>query len=90
MLPSRPSMPSHVPQREYWTGERTELGNAWTLTKGTKIARCILWSHQFGHELKLVVGDELLRSQACRSGEQILTTHDEWKAAMLAKGWTET
>jgi hypothetical protein len=89
VLPSRPSMPSHVPQREYWTGEQTELGHAWTLTKGTTIARCILCSHQFGHGLKLVVGDELLRSEVCRSGEQILTTHDESKAAMLAKAWTE-
>jgi len=79
-----------TPQRECWTGEQTELGDAWKLTKGNKVARCILYSHLFGHELKLVVGEELLRSQVCRSGEQILTTHEEWKAAMVAKGWTET
>ena len=29
---------------------------------------------------------ELLRSQVYRSSEEILNTHEQWKAAMLAKG----
>jgi hypothetical protein len=30
---------------------------------------------------------DLLRSQVCRSSEEILSTAENWKAAMLTKGW---
>ena len=30
---------------------------------------------------------ELLRSQVCRSSEEILSTCESWKAAMMTKGW---
>ena len=52
-------------------------------------ARCELWSHQFGFELRLVHGaeSELLRSQVCRTDDEILTTGEQWKAAMIEKGW---
>ena len=30
---------------------------------------------------------ELMRSQVCRSAEEILTTQEAWKAAMIGKGW---
>jgi hypothetical protein len=81
-------MPSHVPQREYWTGEETELDDAWTLQKGERTARCVLMSHLFGHELRLLIDGELRRSQVCRSVEEILTTHEAWKAAMIEKSWS--
>jgi hypothetical protein len=29
-------------QREQWDGDSIELGDAWTLRKGEKVARCIL------------------------------------------------
>lgn len=29
----------------------------------------------------------LVRSQVCRSEDQVLTTQDQWKAAMQTKGW---
>jgi hypothetical protein len=76
-----------TPQRDYWTGEQTALGDAWTLHKGGKVARCALLSHLFGWELRLTVGDEFLRSQVCRSSEDVLNTHEAWRAAMLEKGW---
>jgi hypothetical protein len=44
-------------------------------------------SHQFGRELRLMVGD-LLRAQVCRSTDEILTTQQSWKAAMIEKGGT--
>jgi hypothetical protein len=31
---------------------------------------------------------ELLRSQVCRSGDEILSTQESWKAAMREKGWS--
>ena len=48
-------------QREYWDGHPLELGDAWTLRKGDKVARCTLVSHPLGWELRLLTID-LLRS----------------------------
>jgi hypothetical protein len=56
--------------------------------KATKVARCILVTHPLGWELRLMTSD-LLRSQVCRSSEEILSTHEEWKAAMLERGWRD-
>jgi hypothetical protein len=58
------------------------------MRKGDKVARCELWSHQFGWELRLMTTD-LRRSQVCRSSEEILNTHEAWRAAMLEKGWVD-
>jgi hypothetical protein len=41
-----------TPQRENWNGHPVELGDAWTLRKGNKVARCVLVSHQLGRELR--------------------------------------
>jgi hypothetical protein len=46
-----------------------------------------LFSHQLGHELRLTANGELLATQVCRNNEQILTTSEQWKIAMLDKGW---
>ena len=56
------------------------------LRKGDKVARCSLVTHPLGWELRLITTD-LLRSQVCRSAEEILTTGEQWKAAMVEKGW---
>jgi hypothetical protein len=37
--------------------------------------------------LKLLAGDELLQSQVCKSQDEVLTTGEQWKAAMIEKGW---
>jgi hypothetical protein len=48
---------------------------------------CELWSHEFGWELRLVVdGGELIRSQVCRSQDEVLDVTEQWKAAMVGKG----
>ena len=75
-----------TPQRENWDGHPVELCDAWVLRKGDRVARCVLVSHQLGWELRLMTPD-LLRSQVCRSSEEILSTHEQWKTAMLDKGW---
>jgi hypothetical protein len=46
-------MSGNTPQREYWNGEQTELGDAWTFHKCGKVARCYVLSHLFGWELRL-------------------------------------
>jgi hypothetical protein len=72
--------------REDWYGAPIELGNAWILRKDNKVARCLLVTHPLGWELRLITTD-LLRSQVCRSSEEILNTHEQWKTAMIEKGW---
>ena len=42
-------------QREHWDSHPVELGDAWTLRKGQRFARCALYSHPFGWELRLMV-----------------------------------
>jgi hypothetical protein len=31
--------------------------------------------------------DELMRSQVCRSSDEVLDVQESWKASMNAKGW---
>ena len=78
----------NTPQREHWDGHPVELGDAWIMRKGEKVARCVLVSHPFGWELRLMTTD-LLRSQVCRSSDEVLDTYEPWKAAMVGKGWEE-
>ena len=54
--------------------------------KAERVARCILVSNPFGWQLRLMT-PELLRSQVCRSSTEVLDTSEQWKAAMIAKGW---
>ena len=49
-------------------------------------AVCRLMPHVFGWELRVEI-DRDLRSAVCRSTEEVLTTMEEWKAAMVVKGW---
>ena len=77
-----------TPQRERWAGHHVELGAAWTMRKREKVATCILVSHPLGWELRLMTTD-LLRSQVCRSSQEILTTHEARKTALLTAGWTD-
>ena len=81
-------MSTHILQRESLGRHPVELGDAWTLQKGSKQPRCVLVSHPFGRELRLMVG-ELLRSQVCRTQDEILNTQESWKAAMTDRGWRE-
>jgi hypothetical protein len=73
--------------RPVWNGHPVELGIAWTLKKRNHIAQCVLFSHEFGWELRLEVG-ELFKTQVCRSTEEILNTQESWKTAMMGKAWT--
>ena len=81
-------MPHVVLQRENWDGHPVDLGDAWVLHKGDKTARCSLVTHQLGFELRLITTD-LLRSQVCRSDEEVLNTHEQWKAPMQHRGWQQ-
>jgi hypothetical protein len=46
-----------------------------------------MFTHVFGHELRLEVRGQLVESQVCRSDEEILNYQEWWRAALEAKGW---
>jgi hypothetical protein len=77
-----------VLQRPDWHGSPIELGELFILKKNGREATCKLRSHQFGWELLLFVGQQLevVQSQVCRSQDDVLTTGEQWKAAMIVKG----
>jgi hypothetical protein len=79
---------TQVLQRPDWTGEPLRIGATWTFRKGRRTAECVLWTHQLGWELRLVSGSDLLRSQVCRTQDEVLDTYEQWKAAMIEKGWS--
>ena len=37
----------------------------------------------------IIDGGSLQRSQVCRSSDEVLDTQEQWKAAMVGKGWSE-
>jgi len=78
-----------VLQRYDWHGFPIELGDLFVLIKNKRKARCLLLSHQFGWEVRLLVGSQLdiVQSQVCRSQDEVLTTGEQWRAAMVEKGW---
>jgi hypothetical protein len=85
-------MPSMTTVRDISIGN-AYLGEAWRLRKPScghvREARCELRAHELGWELFLIVGaDQLRRSQVCRSSDELLTTSETWKAALVDCGWS--
>jgi len=65
------------------------MGNVWTLTKGEKRLVCTLHTHRMGWELRVWYGPELVRSQVCKTHDEVLSTPERWKATALTDGWAE-
>jgi hypothetical protein len=78
-----------VLQRPHWYGSPVDLGELFILKKNGREATCKLRTHQLGWELLLLVGRQLevVQTQVCRSQDEVLTTGEQWKAAMIEKGW---
>ena len=49
---------------------------------------CETWRHPLGWELQ-VLGHALQTSSVIRSGEAMIQTIEEWRRAMLDKGWSD-
>ncbi len=82
-------MTAHDPRpvRDVFDGPK-RIDGMWTLTKDRRTAVCDVWSHVLGYELRLVIsGDDLPRTQVCRSTEEIVTVQDTWRQALEAQGW---
>jgi len=78
-----------VPHRPDWHGSPVHLGELFMVRKNQVEARCVLRSHQFGWELCLQVGlnRDFLQTKVCRTQDEVLTTGEQWRAAMIDKGW---
>ena len=78
-------------QRADWNGRPRALGDTFRLHKercGRHLeATCQLVTHALGWELRLEIAGALQRSQVCRSQDEVLDTSEQWKAAMVDKGW---
>jgi hypothetical protein len=82
-------VPLQVLQRPDWHGTPRELGDLFVLHKDRREARAQLLTHQLGWEVRLLIGAqvELVQSQVCRTQEEVLSTGEQWKAAMMEKAW---
>jgi hypothetical protein len=61
-----------VLQRFAWDGQPREVAVWWTLRRGNGPQRaiCRMFTHAFGHELRLEVKGQLVESQVCRTDGQ--------------------
>src|SRR5688572_23464947 len=89
-----PTLVPHL-QRSMWNGPPERLSDAFRVTKqkGERIATaaCEVWSHTFGWELRLeIAGRGLQMSTIVRSAGEMLDTSEQWKIAMIEKGWQLT
>jgi hypothetical protein len=76
-----------VLQRPFWNGDPEELRELFALSKHDRAhARCALWSHQFGWELRLTVNGSLVRSQVSRVFAEVVDAAEEWQRAMRDEG----
>ena len=75
-------------QRSNWHGSPVDLGDVFILKKNRRKATCKLRTHQFGWELLLFVGaqTEVVQTHVCGSQDEVLTTGERSKAAMIEKG----
>lgn len=71
-----------------YDGQPREAALVWTLSKGWKTARCALWTHPLGAELRVDVNGELVRSEAGRDVLALIELSTAWRTQFQEKGWT--
>jgi hypothetical protein len=78
-----------VLQHTVGDGQPKDQGELFLLRKaGHRTAVCKLFSHQLGWECRLMVRGELVQSQVCRTQDEVLSTGEQWKAALIERGWS--
>jgi len=82
---------TNVLQRYAYDGVPREEAVWWTLrreaTPGEAV--CRMFTHLFGHELRLEVRGHLVQSDVCRTDEAVLDVQERWRAGLEAEGWTK-
>ena len=80
-------MARDVPQRDHLNALPKQLADLFSMTKGSKVATCELWTHAFGWECRLLLGGEWLATEVCRNDAEIEQFVQRWKDGLGAKGW---
>jgi hypothetical protein len=83
-------MPLQVLQRPHWHGTPVALGELFILHKNRREAKAIIFTHQLGWEVRLLIGAqaEVVQTQVCRTQDEVFDCGEQWKAAMVEKGWS--
>lgn len=77
----------HVDHWQDASGDAKDLGEVWTLQKGRRTARCVLQGHPLGIEARILVDDEVHRTEAFRDSKAMVDATADWRAAFERKGW---
>jgi hypothetical protein len=85
--PSGTVLPMQWLQRQ-WDGTPRELATWFEMRKHRKRARCAIWTHLLGWELRLTAANELIQTQVFRDQTALLDAVDEWKTRIREKGWS--
>lgn len=81
--------PRPGPQRRPPTLEH--IRDLWTLHWSQSNCTAAIWRNDFGLELRVLHGDELIESRLSRFGDApLLLIAEEVKANLIEQGWTET
>jgi hypothetical protein len=81
-------MSIHALRRDIWMGRPQQLGDLLLMRKGSLVATCELWTHEFGWECRLFAGEEVIATQVCRSQDDVFVFGEKWREALKQKGWT--
>ena len=84
-------MPPQILQRVNWHGTAIGLGELFILHKNRREAKAVLFTHQLGWEVRLIIGAqaEVAQTQVCRTQEEVFSTGEAWRQGMIEKGWHE-
>ena len=74
-------------QRAIWDGTPREMAAWFNVIKGQRRAVCRMFTHVFGHELRLEVSRELVASEVCRTDEEVHSCQERWRAGLEVKDW---
>lgn len=70
-------------------GMQFDVGTLWTLERNTHVARCALvWLPQ-GWELRVLIDDDALLSERCRTQLGVFAVAGAWRARLREAGWDE-
>ena len=70
------------------SGPRVDVGTLWTLELDTHTARCTLVWVPAAWELRVLIDDEILLSERCRTEAQVRSTAGGWAIRLRGCGWT--
>ncbi len=80
-------MPLEVLQRDRPFTEPKKQGEVFVLTRARAPPCVSCGVIRSAGSLQLHASGEMLQTQVCRSQDEVFNTFEQWKAAMLEKGW---